>query len=192
MPQLKIGENESVQQVIEDAAKAACDVLDAEFPGRDNCGITSNFQGLLVQVLTHMLKGRSVMDRERGHYTVLPTLMLDEKFFGSPTTQGSQFLVTMDGEERFDTSVQPPRWLGREVLGLNPDGGGFARLSEIGDAWTSFEAAAKHGFEYLAAHVDTMEQAVALGLKIKPVVFDPDTTRERGYVLAEDLAKLPI
>jgi hypothetical protein len=192
MPRLKIAPSERVDQVIEEAAKAACGVLDEEFPGRDNCGITSNFQGLLVEVLAQMLKGRSVMNRERGHYTVLPTLVLDESFFGSPRTSGNLFLVTKEGDERYDNRVSPPRWLGREVLALNPDGGGFCPLPMIGDAWTSFEAAASHGFRYLVEHVETIEEAVALGLAIKPVVPDPDHTSERGYILAEDEKKLPV
>ena len=67
--------DDAVVKVIEDAAKAACEVLDQQFPGHDAGGITSDFQGLLVEVLTHMLRGRSVLDAKRGHYITLTNLI---------------------------------------------------------------------------------------------------------------------
>ncbi len=67
--------DDAVVKVIEDAAKAACEVLHQQFPGHDAGGITSDFQGTLVEVLTHMLRGHSLLDAQRGHTRVLPTLI---------------------------------------------------------------------------------------------------------------------
>ena len=70
--------DDAVVKAIEDVAKAACEVLDQQFPGHDAGGITSDFQGALVEVLTHMLRGRSVLDTQRGHTTALPVLVVED------------------------------------------------------------------------------------------------------------------
>ena len=72
---IKNASDDAVVKVIEDAARAACEILDKQFPGYDAGGITSDFQGTLVEVLTHMLRGRSVLDAQRGHTRVLPALI---------------------------------------------------------------------------------------------------------------------
>ncbi|KWA84110.1 hypothetical protein WL29_22355 [Burkholderia ubonensis] len=53
-------ENEVVQEAIEEAAQLACRRLDELFPGarKESEGISSNFQGLLVQHLSAMLRGQ--------------------------------------------------------------------------------------------------------------------------------------
>jgi hypothetical protein len=62
-----------IDQAVEDAAQAACEILDKQFPGWDNGGITSNFQGLLADHIRAMLKGNPFHDRRHG--VPLPTLV---------------------------------------------------------------------------------------------------------------------
>lgn len=183
MTQLRHEADTDVVQAIDDAARAACDVLDQVFPGGDGGGITSNFQGLLVEVLGHMLKGRSVLDGRRGHSTDLPQLVADDAFFGSPYIRGEAFLLTKEGHEMWDHRTTPPKYLGRETLVLPPGRHSFCSLAQAGDAWTSFEAAAAGAREYLKEIDASFEQARDLGLKIQPVVLD--RSRETGYLLAE-------
>ncbi len=66
-------------ELIDFVALDVCDKLDAEFPGFDCCGITSNFLGLLTRVLTSMLKGQDPTDpRITGFSRVtLPALLAD-------------------------------------------------------------------------------------------------------------------
>lgn len=76
---IKIASDDAVVKAIEKAAQAACLVLDQQFPGQETGGITSNFQGLLVEVLTHMLRGRSVLDEQRGHTIELPVRIVSDR-----------------------------------------------------------------------------------------------------------------
>jgi hypothetical protein len=162
-----------VTQKVQEAAQAACGKLDELFPGFDNGGISSNFQGLLVEALTHMLTGRSLLDASRGHLTQLPELVVSDAFFGSPMIRGEMFLVT----KRADC---PNRGEGKgDLVALDPDNGHFRPLSAIGDAHTSFE----YALTYLRVSGFTLEQARKLGLKVQPVEFDK--SRETGFVLTE-------
>lgn len=166
-----------VTQKIQEAAQAACGKLDELFPGCDNGGVTTNFQGLLVEVLTHMLAGRSLLDSKRGHFTQLPELVIDDAFFGSPMIRGDMFLVTKKAD-------CPERGEGKgDLVALDPDSGDFRPLSAIGDAHTSFEAAAKFALTYLRMFGHGPEQARKLGLKVQPVEFDK--ARGTGFVLTE-------
>lgn len=164
-----------VVDAIEDAAQAACRVLDSHFPGFEQCGITSNFQGLLMDVIGHMLKGRSVLDGKRGHATQLPQLVIDNSFFGDPIVRGEMFLVTKVGDD------------GR-VVALSPDSLVFRSLDRIGDAWTSFDAAAAFALNYLRAEGISIAEAAELGLTVQSVQFDGD--RERGFVIVGQAEKL--
>ena len=49
--------SDTVDAAVEEAAKAACDVLDQVFPGFDAGGITSNFQGSLADAIRQLLCG---------------------------------------------------------------------------------------------------------------------------------------
>lgn len=192
MTALRTSEDQDVVETIEEAARTACNILDSKFPGCEKNGITSNFQGLLVEVLTHMLKGRSVLDERRGHYTRLPTLIIDDSFFGTPCIRGEAFLVTKDGLEQWGAigsgSDGGCKFLGRELLALNPDSNRFRPMPQIGDAWTSFEAAAKAALQFLRDEGLSLEEATALGLNIQAVV--PDQSRETGYILAAPALQL--
>lgn len=72
MTALKLQNVQLCRRQSTEATAKACEVLDAQFPGWDAGGITSNFQGLLAEVITRMLKGHSVLDGVRGHATMLP------------------------------------------------------------------------------------------------------------------------
>jgi hypothetical protein len=181
-----------VVDTIEDAARAACKVLDEVFPGHERAGITSNFQGLLVEVLAHMLKGRSVLDGRRGAYVALPQLIIDETFFGAAFTKGDTFLVTKDGAEIWGAVGSAPdggcAYQGRDVLALCPDSNRFRPIAEIGDAWTSVEAACAAALAYLRGQGSSLEEAREYRLKVQPVVAD--RSRERGYVLLDVALRL--
>ena len=49
--------SDAVQNAIDEAVSAACEILDKQFPGCDQCGITSNFQGMLGEQITKLLWG---------------------------------------------------------------------------------------------------------------------------------------
>jgi hypothetical protein len=179
MTTLRYHQAADILETVENAARAACESLDAAFPGHDKGGITSNFHGLLVEVLTHMLKGRSVLDGQRGHYTKLPELVVDNSFFGNPLIRGDAFLVTKDGEQMWERHGDSYKCVGREILVLQPHCTGFRKISVADDAWTSFEAAAEAAMTYLRSEGFSIEQARALDLQVQAVVADP--TKDRGY-----------
>jgi hypothetical protein len=173
MTQLQFSNDPAVQQAIADATAEACRVLDDRFPGWDAGGITSNFQGLLAETITHMLKGRSVLDGVRGHATFLPRLIVDDSFFGCPLIRGEMFLIHKPEKPVYG---EPDR-----VLVLDPDSSRFKPISTVGDAFTSFEHAAAAAMKYLEAEGLTLEQAKELKLEVVPVVFDPCSTSDRGF-----------
>ncbi|HDR9106024.1 helix-turn-helix transcriptional regulator [Paraburkholderia sp. A2RO-4L] len=76
-------ESPEVQEAIEDAARAACARLDELFPGvrKEVDGITSNFQGLLAQHISAMLRGQP--HYRQSHWTVLPKLVYSDVDMGS-------------------------------------------------------------------------------------------------------------
>lgn len=170
MSELRHVADQDVSQVVADAVAAACEKLDAVFPGRDAGGITSNFQGLLEQVVQQMLIGRSQLDAARGYSVHLPQLLIDDAFFGSPLLRGSFFLPV-----RIETAVEP-------IEALDPDGGGFKRIDLVADAWTSYERAARAALEYLRAMGSSIEEAKAMKLSI--VAVWPAPGKERGYVVS--------
>ena len=66
-------DSKKVDDAVEQAASEACDVLDKVFPGWDNGGITSNFQGHLANHIRAMLLGK-----DHAHLTTslpLPVLV---------------------------------------------------------------------------------------------------------------------
>lgn len=79
MSELRHVADQDVSQVVAEAAAAACEKLDAVFPGRDVGGITSNFQGLLEEVVLHMLVGRSLLDGRRRYPVKLPQLVIEDR-----------------------------------------------------------------------------------------------------------------
>lgn len=175
MTKLLHADNADVQAQIEQAASQACKTLDTLFPGNDNGGITSNFQGLLVEALTHMLKGHSLLDAKRGHFTELPQLIVDETFFGNPLTRGDAFLVVQAWD-----AAKP------ETIVLDPDSNLFMPISKAGDAFTSFDAAAKQAFDYCVREGLDVEQATELGLQVRAVAVNQAS--QTGYILVSDLA----
>lgn len=174
---LQLRNSESVLEAIENASTAACKVLDAQFPGWDSGGITSNFQGLLAEVITQMLKGKSVLDETRGHPTKLPRLILDHDFFGNTNVRGEFFLVRK-------VSTSPHADL-EPVLVLDPDTSAFGPIESVNDAYTSFQAASEAAMKYLVAEGFTIDEAEDLKLKVVPVVLAPADTPECGYVIPD-------
>lgn len=170
MSELRHVADQDVSQVVAEAVAAACEKLDAFFPGRDAGGITSNFQGLLEQVVQQMLIGRSQLDGARGYSVHLPQLLIDDAFFGSPLLRGSLFLPV-----RIYSAVEP-------IEALDPDGGGFKRIDLVADAWTSYELAARAAFKYLREMGMSIEEAQAMQVCV--VAVQPAPGKERGYVVS--------
>lgn len=164
-------EDHAVCKGVSQAVAAACECLDVLFPGRDARGITSNFQGLLEEVVLQMLLGRSVLDSRRGHTVALPQLVIDDGFFGRPLDRGELFLA-----------CKPSAPGSHKVLALDPDGEDFKALDGIGDAWTSYEAAARAARRYFVRKELTLEQAHVLELQVRAVEMIANA--ERGYALS--------
>lgn len=126
-----------VEQMIERAAGAACSALDESFPGKDGPrpGITSNFQGLLAEVLRQMLTGKDPL--APGHYVKLPRLVLADRHFGNVHATGDGYVVAKP-----DAPLQV----------LNNSGSRFVLLSSVDevDPYTSFEAAVQGAMNYLS------------------------------------------
>lgn len=173
MTALQLENSPAVQKAISDATEQACRALDTQFPGWDAGGITSNFQGVLAETITHMLKGRSLVDGFRGHAVLLPRLIVDNSFFGSQLLRGDMFLIRKPAEKVYG---EPP-----QVLVLEPDASSFRPISAAGDAFTSFDAAAEYAMKYIAGQGLTLEQAKELGLEVVPVIYDPASIDDRGF-----------
>lgn len=160
-------------ETVREAASAACAVLDQTFPGgdsREQPGITSNFAGLLEAAIMEMLKGRSILDATRGHSTALPTLVIDESFFGRPSVADA-YLVVMYGRD--PEGVFGPD--DHHLLALCPDMDGPRRLDGIEDAFTSADAAAAHASNWLQREGVSLERARQMQLVCKPVGFAENT-----------------
>jgi hypothetical protein len=146
-------------------------VLDKMFPGGESGGITSNFQGLLSEVILQMAKGRSVLDGLKGYATHLSPLVVDDSMFGQPMVRGDQFLVLTGGDH---------------VLALQPGNREFRPLAEITDAWTSFDVAAQAAFEHCARQGMTIHDIRKSDISVQCVV--PVANQERGYLLGNALS----
>lgn len=141
-------DDEQVQAAVAEAARAACGVLDEMFPGRDAGGITSNFQGLLEQLLTEMLNGRDPSSRRQ---TVLPKLALADNDFGREDQGWAAYFVvrTTDG------------WV------LNWSGTQFVapvRNQENVDAWVSRAAAVQEAIKCIAKGLGSSENIKVVGV----------------------------
>lgn len=87
-----------VDSIVDSAVSLACRELDLLFPGvppDGGKGISSNFQGLLVEHVKAMLTGQN--QARRGHHTHLPALLADDNVFGAafslPAVQGAGYVV---------------------------------------------------------------------------------------------------
>lgn len=157
------------EALVQEAAQAACAVLDARFPGYDAGGVTSNFRGLLEDVLKCMLQG--IAPRLPGRSgTQLPQLVLGDSFFGA-ATQGPAFVVQLE-----ETHGQP-RY-------LTPDGYTNS-LEAVGDAWTTRQAAIQAAIHHFREEAWTRAELAALPVQIVPVILDPD--RELGALPAAEI-----
>lgn len=161
--------SEAVQQAIADATKAACERLDEMFPGHDNGGITSNFQGLLHELIETMLTGDDPRD---GRATRLPQLALTNASFGNETADGTAFVVTKkirNPEQQFGVDL---------VVGaLNDNENGFIRFcgnQERLDPYTSYEAAVSGACKWLERTGKTQAEEK---LQIRPVSVSLDKNR---------------
>jgi hypothetical protein len=183
MTDIRIDTDEAVKEIVREAVKAACGVLDEMFPGGDNTtnpGITSNFAGLLEDAMMEMLAGRSILNDIRGHATVLPPLLVDDLFFGYPTA-GDAYLVIMYGRDPGGLVLEE-----RPLFALCPDFDGLRRLDQVGDAFTSFEAATAHAAEWLRSEGVSIERALEMQLVCKPVGF---AENKNGYFVLDPTAR---
>ncbi len=120
-------DNPDVQEAIEDAARLACERLDELFPGarKEVDGISSEFQGLLVNHLSAMLRGQA--NYRHAYQTYLKPLVYSDVDLGSDYSlkEGAQgFLVRLVDTKR--------------VL----EDGKFRLAHRVNDLYTSWEYAA--------------------------------------------------
>lgn len=177
---LRKSTDQAVCDAVEEVAKLACDRLGELFPGCDAGGITSNFQGTLVELLGTMLKGRSPI---AGRLIQLPALVIDDAFFGNPLIRGESFLIIKRGVMPGEADMSADATL--QVL--EPESSRFRPIDRVGDAFTLFEYAAAAAARFLVDEGLSIEQARALRLSVEPVV--PVANRETGWLLLADQRK---
>jgi hypothetical protein len=123
-------------------------VLDEAFPGSAAGGITSNFQGLLEQVLGDMLNGRAPSARRQ---TVLPKLVLTDDDFGREDPRCSAYYVV----RLADGWVL--NWAGTQFV--EPP-----RVQDNVDAWVSHEAAVSEVVKCIAAGLCAFHEVKVVGV----------------------------
>lgn len=114
-----------VTQAIEDAVSAACDELQRLFPqgrGVEYHGISSNFQGLLIEHIKAMLTGKEAADR--SWRTELNALLATDDSFG-------RIPYEKDGPHVGYTVAKLSEQLGQVDLFLDPDRG-YCELAQLG------------------------------------------------------------
>jgi transcriptional regulator with XRE-family HTH domain len=123
-----------VQEAVEDAARAACERLDELFPGakKEVDGITSNFQGLLMQHISAMLRGQQYY--RQSHWTELPQLVY------SDVDLGNQYSLP-DGAKGYLVRLVDTQ----KVL----EDRKFRLAHRVGDMYTSWEYAAAAVRDYI-------------------------------------------
>lgn len=131
-----------VENAVEEAVSAACDVLDALFEGQgspETRGISSNFQGLLGDHIRAMLTGKE--HAGKSHSTHLIPLLASWDSFGRHvySKEGKQGITIMRPAQRI---AEADTFLGDR--GMVP----LEKL-EPGELFTSSEAAVKGYLEYL-------------------------------------------
>ncbi len=123
-------------------------MLDEAFPGSAAGGITSNFQGLLEQVLGDMLNGRAPSARRQ---TVLPKLVLTDDDFGREDPRCSAYYVV----RLADGWVL--NWAGTQFV--EPP-----RVQDNVDAWVSHEAAVSEVVKCIAAGLCAFHEVKVVGV----------------------------
>lgn len=132
-------EDETVNEAVRDAVKAACESLDATFPGAEKGGITSNFACLLERVMKDMLQGKAPVVHKQ---VSLPQLVVDDSFFGPVLGDcGKMFLPIRVGYEQLGVKDGRYTRLGVEILALDPQHNIFRQIEKTEDCFTSYEAA---------------------------------------------------
>jgi len=123
-----------VQEAVEEAARAACERLDELFPGakKEVDGITSNFQGLLMQHISAMLRGQQYY--RQSHWTELPQLVY------SDVDLGNQYSLP-DGAKGYLVRLVDTQ----KVL----EDRKFRLAHRVGDMYTSWEYAAAAVRDYI-------------------------------------------
>lgn len=132
-------EDDQVRAVVDEAVRLACRELDSLFPGvapDGGKGISSNFQGLLVEHVNAMLTGQN--QARRSHHTHLPTLLANDQAFGAqfrlPAVQGAGYVVLSPSTGRALSAYSGrfmPVFRGREAS----YNGGVRMLRMFGDGF---------------------------------------------------------
>lgn len=180
---------DDVSEAIEEAAAAACRVLDVSFPGFDAGGITSNFQGGLRIILAEMLAGRSPLVNNRPVTTHLPALLVSDSMLGDAYAAGSGFLAVRWSRPDWVPDVPGTAYPGSmraHIQAIGPDGGDFANIDTMGDAWTSFDAA-REGLLRHARERGVTAAALARGYATIAAV-ETIPGHEVGYTLVQKAA----
>lgn len=161
-----------VCEAVEEAARAACHILDETFPGKDSKdspGITSNFQGLLEEVLRQMIAGVDPLAAMKGYQTGLPALAYTDARFGNQRQIGDGYVVLKPSPEQ-------PSWRHPDDmipdLALNDLGTRFVPLGtpDAIDPFTSYEAAVQGAMSYLKEHDEETGQQI----EVRAVAMAPN------------------
>jgi len=158
-----------VEQAVEEAARAACQVLDELFPGSDAGGIGSNFQGRLESVLTEMLNGRDPASG-RSRHTQLPKLALTDEDFGR-MEEGYEIFYIVRAEDGWVLD-----WAGKQFV--KP-----MREQEGVDPFVTFADAVKGAIKWMACTGCQLQDIKVVGVTM-------NAYRAHGALASGDRAKL--
>lgn len=161
--------DEEVVTAVDEAVGAALERLDELFPGGDKAGITSNFQGLLSDVVMQMLTNRLDTKSVAGHCVKLRRLVLDDAFFGRlPVGSGDAFLIRIGNPEVFGVRLDEGVC---QLQVLSPDSRRIKSISKAQDAWSNEAAAVQAAIQFLkdeGVDIPTAESAQMTLIPVRP------------------------
>jgi hypothetical protein len=166
----RLVDDADVEAAVEEATRAACEVLDSLFPAGtrpESRGISSNFQGTLKEHLLAMLTGKP--GASWSHDRQIPALFGDWRALGR--------LSRSAGAQEGYGVVQLPGRQGDEALYFDSDHNRFVPLAELdpGTLFTSSELAVKAAFAWM--ETNTLSPR-ACSLKLCLVRFADDSSLE--------------
>ena len=183
-----------VDKVVEDAVRLACRELDSLFPGvapDGGRGVSSNFQGLLVEHVKAMLTGKN--HAQRSHHTELPALLADDRVFGAsfalPEVRGAGYMVIDPASAQvvsaYDMRYSPSKVGSVDMRVVSAYSGRLISIlgEDVDALFSSHEAATKAGLEALRKAELTPAECP---LQIVVGVFDE--TKEHHVVYEEEAA----
>jgi len=162
-------EDAEVDELVESIARKACEELDERFPGAEHGGITSGFQGSLVEVLKKMLTGRRAVRFERDQ-SLTGLVVTDDTFCKANVPECGTFLVFVRERGRpycpdIEKCLEPKY--------MTP-----VPIENVKDSWVDRKAAIQQAIEYVNSLGEQAATSTILNdVSVEEVVQDPDTGR---------------